>query len=159
MTLQSEIPEPATQETDEQMTTNEERNNNETLNAIDLCTSLLLSSKIFKKFVLGNDLTTQLVQIATTLNSRNNIDTDIANIFIGIFNDFNSKLESNLKDEMNFIFGIKKIKEITLSKNLPRGRFFKKVTTMVKKTSLMKLDIMTEANKQLQTIKKISIMH
>ena len=74
------LPELATQMTDEQITTNEERNNNETLHAIDLCTSLLLSSKIFKKFVLGNDLTTQLVQIAKTLNSRNNIDTDIANM-------------------------------------------------------------------------------
>ena len=115
-----------------------------------MCTSLLLSSKIFQKFLVGNNLRTQLVQIAKTLNSGNNIDTDIANIFIGIFNDFNSKLESNLKDEMNFIF--KKIKGITLSKNLPRGRFFKKVATMVKKTSLIKLDIMTEANKQLQII-------
>ena len=123
-----------------------------TLHAIDLCISLLFSSKIFQKFLVGNDVRTQLLQIAKTLNSRNNIDTDIANIFIGIFNDFNSKLESNQKDEMNFIFGIKNIKEITLSKNLPRGRFFKEVTTMVKETSLMKLDIMTEANKQLQTI-------
>ena len=123
-----------------------------TLHAIHLCTSLLFSSKIFQKFLVGNNVRTQLLQIAKTLNSRNNIDTDIANIFIGIFNDFNSKLESNLKDEMNFIFGIKKIKRITLSQNLPRRRFFKKETTMVKKTSLMKLDIMTEANKQLQTI-------
>ena len=50
-----------------------------------------------------------------TLNSGNNIDNDIANIFIAIFNDFNSQLQSNLKDEMNFIFGIKKMKTITLS--------------------------------------------
>jgi len=104
-----------------------------TLHAIDLCISLLFSSKIFQKFLVGNDVRTQLLQIAKTLNSRNNIDTDIANIFIGIFNDFNSKLESNLKDEMNFIFGIKKIKRITLGQNLPRRRFFKKETTMVKK--------------------------
>ena len=118
-------------ESESEKPTNEGRNNNETLHAIHLCTSLLFSSKIFQKFLVGNNVRTQLLQIAKTLNSRNNIDTDIANIFIGIFNDFNSKLESNLKDEMNFIFGIKKIKRITLSKNLPRGRFFKKVTTMV----------------------------
>ena len=105
-----------------------------TLHAIDLCTSLLFYSKIFQKYLVGNNVRTLLLQIAKTLNRRNNIDTDITNIFIGIFNDFNSKLESNLKDEMNFIFGIKKIKRIILSQNLPRRRFFKKETTMVKKT-------------------------
>ena len=90
------LPENATQNTDEQITTNEERNNNETLHAIDFCASLSLCSKIFRKFIFGNDLKTKLVQIATTLNSRNNIDTEIANIFIRIFNDINSQLQSNL---------------------------------------------------------------
>ena len=50
--------------------TNEERNNNETLHAIHLCTLLLFSSKIFQKFLVGNNVRTQLLQIAKTLNSR-----------------------------------------------------------------------------------------
>ncbi len=40
-----------------------------TLHAIDLCISLLFSSKIFQKFLVGNDVRTQLLQIAKTLNS------------------------------------------------------------------------------------------
>ena len=93
-----------------------------------------------------------------TLNRGNNIDNDIANIFIAIFNDFNSQLQSNLKDEMNFIFGIKKIKTITLSQKstqLFKRRTQDDIKTMFTKNSLMKLNIMTKDDKPQETIENV----
>ena len=52
-----------TSESESEKPTNEDRNNNETLHAIHLCTSLLFSSKIFQKFLVGNNVRTQLLQI------------------------------------------------------------------------------------------------
>ena len=62
------LPENATQNTDDQITGNEERNKNDTKYAIDLFASLLLCNKIFRKFIFGNDLKTKLVQRATPWN-------------------------------------------------------------------------------------------
>lgn len=85
------VPEPAPQNTDEQITTNEEKNNNETLHARDWCSSFLICSKTLKKFIFENYLQTQLIQIALkTENHKNDINTDITYIFISIFNDFHS---------------------------------------------------------------------
>lgn len=90
------LPWSSTQNTDEQITTNKQKNN-EKLHAIDMCVSLLLYSKYFRIY-FGNYLKIQLFQRATKLNSRNDNDTDIANIFVSIFNEFNCQLKSNLKN-------------------------------------------------------------
>ena len=138
----------------EPMTTNEERNN-ETLHAIHLCIELLTSSKMFKNFANTNNLRKQLVEIAMDTNEKENY---IGKMFIATFNEFNSQLQSNLKHEMYSIFGIKKIKTITVSqksRKLFKRRTQDDIKTMLQRSSLMKLNIRNEDNKPLKTIENV----
>ena len=116
--------------------------------------SIVNFQQILKFFVKTNNLRKQLLEIAMNSNEKEN---DIGKMFMAILNQFNSQLQSNLKDQMYSIFGIKKIKTITVSQ---KSKLFKKRTpddiqSMSKISNVMKLNIRNEDNSPLGTIENV----
>ena len=76
------------------------------------CIAFLKSTKIFQQFLETNHLEDKILESAQNTDQQ---EHDIGQMFIAIYNDFNSKLPSNLQNKMYSIFGFTKFKIITTS--------------------------------------------